>query len=59
MMKKGRDGKNMEEGYFSVSSLWLPGQGRHGAVDLEEEERKRQEEKSALFQGSGFKPTET
>ena len=28
---------------------------RHGAVDLEEEERKRQEERSGAFQGSGFK----
>ena len=29
---------------------------RHGAVDLEEEERKRkQEERSTAFQGSGFR----
>ena len=28
---------------------------RHGAVELEEEERKRQEERSAAFQGSGFR----
>ena len=37
-------------------ALWLAGQGRHGAVDLEEEERKRQGERSAAFQGSGFRP---
>ena len=28
---------------------------RHGAVELEEEERKLQQERSAAFQGSGFR----
>ena len=28
---------------------------RHGAVDLDEEERKKEQERSAAFQGSGFR----
>ena len=40
---------------ITVSSLWLAGWGRCGAVDLEEEERKRQGEGSTAFQESRFR----
>ena len=49
MWKEGGGRKNI-----TVSSLWLAGQGKHGAVDLEEEERKGQREVSCV-PGSGFR----
>ena len=40
---------------YALIHLSCPYCFRHGAVELEEEERKRQQERSAAFQGSGFR----
>ena len=41
--------------YPALIHLSYPCCFRQGAVELEEEERKRQQERSAAFQGSGFR----
>ena len=49
------EGGRSWDGQGGMDAAQLAGRPGHGAVDLEEEERKRQGERYAAFQGSGFR----